>query len=58
MSSLKFSRAKDMELAWVDGQIDIPEVPMEEEEEDKDGEVEGDGKSEEEQQRKIGMCIL
>ncbi|KAK0057009.1 cleavage and polyadenylation specificity factor subunit 2, partial [Biomphalaria pfeifferi] len=32
VSSLEFSKAKDMELAWVDGQLDVPPVEEEEEE--------------------------
>ncbi|KAH9515463.1 cleavage and polyadenylation specificity factor subunit 2 [Bulinus truncatus] len=32
VSSLIFSKARDMELAWVDGQLDIPQVEEEEEE--------------------------
>uniref|UniRef100_A0A2C9KKL9 Cleavage and polyadenylation specificity factor subunit 2 n=1 Tax=Biomphalaria glabrata TaxID=6526 RepID=A0A2C9KKL9_BIOGL len=32
VSSLELSKAKDMELAWVDGQLDVPPVEEEEEE--------------------------
>ncbi|CAL1527611.1 unnamed protein product, partial [Lymnaea stagnalis] len=38
VSSLMFSKARDMELAWVDGQLDIP--PVEEEDEEAEEEAE------------------
>lgn len=50
MSSLVFSKTKDMELAWVDGQLDLPPAEDEDEEEE-DEEL---GSSEEKSKKKKG----
>ncbi|BFZ11972.1 hypothetical protein BsWGS_15011 [Bradybaena similaris] len=49
VSSLVFSKTRDMELAWVDGQLDLPPAEDEDEEEEEDEEL---GSSEEKSKKK------
>ncbi|XP_059147975.1 cleavage and polyadenylation specificity factor subunit 2-like [Physella acuta] len=55
VSSLMFSKAKDMELAWVDGQLNIPDLPEEEEKEEEEME---DGNKKKKDQLSVSLPTL